>query len=97
MHKAEQLLKLVQTPEELLEPTMEEMSKDDKSLQAGSTIELQKILELKGLKKAEMDRVMDAMRVRACDVRMAGACVRARARIRVLARVLVLAHARVLA
>jgi len=62
VHKAEQLLKLVQTPEELLEPTMEEMSKDDKSLQAGGTIELQKILELKGLKKAEMDRVMDAMR-----------------------------------
>jgi len=60
VHKAEQLLKLVQTPEELLETTVEEMSKD-KDAAAGS-IDLQKILELKGLKKAEMDRVIDAIK-----------------------------------
>jgi len=58
VHKAEQLLKLVQTPEELLETTVEEMSKDK---DAGA-IDLQKILELKGLKKAEMDRVIDAIK-----------------------------------
>ena len=48
VHKAEQLLKLVQTPEELLEVTIEQMHKE------GSTaaIDVQKILELKGLKKA---------------------------------------------
>lgn len=58
MHKAEQLLKLVQTPEELLETTIEEMSKE----QAGGTdsvINLQKILELKGLK---IPALLDAMR-----------------------------------
>ena len=55
--KAEQLLKLVQTPEELLETTVEEMSKKE-----GGVIDLQRILELKGLKKAEMDRMLDAMK-----------------------------------
>ena len=58
MHKAEQLLKLVQTPEELLETTVEEMSKEA----GGGVIDLQRILELKGLKKAEMDRMLDAMK-----------------------------------
>ena len=58
VHKAEQLLKLVQTPEELLETTVEEMSKDA----GGGVIDLQRILELKGLKKAEMDRMLDAMK-----------------------------------
>ena len=58
MHKAEQLLKLVQTPEELLETTVEEMSKEKDA----GVIDLQRILELKGLKKAEMDRMLDAMK-----------------------------------
>lgn len=48
----------VQTPEELLETTVEEMSKEA----AGGAIDLQKILELKGLKKAEMDRIIDAIK-----------------------------------
>jgi len=61
VHKAEQLLKLVQTPEELLETTIEEMSKE-KDAGSGGAIDLQKILELKGLKKAEMDRMLDAMK-----------------------------------
>ena len=60
MHKAERLLKLVQTPEELLETTVEEMSKEKDA--GGVVMDLQKILELKGLKKAEMDRMLDAMR-----------------------------------
>ena len=54
-----QLLKLVQTPEELLETTVEEMSKDKDA--AAGAIDLQKILELKGLKKAEMDRFVDVL------------------------------------
>jgi len=58
VHKAEQLLKLVQTPEELLETTVEEMSKEKDA----GVIDLQRILELKGLKKAEMDRMLDAMK-----------------------------------
>ena len=58
VHKAEQLLKLVQTPEELLEATVEEMSKEKEA----GVIDLQRILELKGLKKAEMDRMLDAMK-----------------------------------
>ena len=58
MHKAEQLLKLVQTPEELLETTVEEMSKEKDA----GVIDLQRILELKGLKKAETDRILDAMK-----------------------------------
>ena len=43
---------------QLLETTVEEMSKDA----SGSSVDLQKILELKGLKKAEMDRMLDALR-----------------------------------
>ena len=39
---------------------LEELSKD-KEVGAG-VIDLQRILELKGLKKAEMDRVLDAMK-----------------------------------
>ena len=62
VHKAEQLLKLVQTPEELLETTIEEMSKEKADAGGGPMIDLQKILELKGLKKAEMDRMLDAMK-----------------------------------
>ena len=58
VHKAEQLLKLVQTPEELLETTVEEMSKEKDA----GVIDLQRILELKGLKKAEMDRMLDNMK-----------------------------------
>ena len=60
--KAEQLLKLVQTPEELLETTLEEMGKERSADGGGPMIDLQKILELKGLKKAEMDRMLDAMK-----------------------------------
>jgi hypothetical protein len=62
VHKAEQLLKLVQTPEELLETTLEEMGKEKAEGGGGPMIDLQKILELKGLKKAEMDRMLDAMK-----------------------------------
>ena len=57
MAKAEQLLKLVQTPEELLEATIDEMHKEH----GAGTVDLGKILELKGLKKAEMDRVLEAI------------------------------------
>lgn len=60
--KAEQLLKLVQTPEELLESTIEQMGKEKAEGGGGAMIDLQKILELKGLKKAEMDRMLDAMK-----------------------------------
>ena len=74
VHKAEQLLKLVQTPEELLETTVEEMSKDA----SGGAIDLQKILELKGLKKAEMDRIVDAIKDASFMSASAGAAARAR-------------------
>ena len=50
------MLKLVQTPEDMLEETVQEMDRN------GISIDLQKILELKGLKKAEMDRMLDAMK-----------------------------------
>ena len=53
--KAEQVLKLVQTPEDFLEATVAEIRG------AGVSIDLQKILELKGLKKAEMDRFVDVL------------------------------------
>jgi len=52
--KAEQVLKLVQTPEEHLESTLEEMRG------SGISIDLQKILELKGLKKADSERLLEA-------------------------------------
>jgi len=58
VHKAEQLLKLVQTPEELLETTIDEMSKEKDA----APIAFEKILELKGLKKADMDIMLDKMR-----------------------------------
>jgi hypothetical protein len=58
VHKAEQLLKLVQTPEELLETTVEEMSKEKDA----GVIDLQRILELKGLKKDVQDRMLDSMK-----------------------------------
>ena len=57
MARAEQLLKLVQTPEEALEVTVEEMRS------SGVPIDLQKILELKGLKKAESDKIIEALSV----------------------------------
>ena len=49
-----QVLKLVQTPEEHLESTLEEMRG------SGISIDLQKILELKGLKKADTERLIEA-------------------------------------
>lgn len=52
--KAEQVLKLVQTPEDFLEATVAEIRG------AGVSIDLQKILELKGLKKADSDRLVEA-------------------------------------
>ena len=55
--RAEQLLKLVQTPEEALEVTVEEMRR------SGAAIDLQKILELKGLKQAESDKIIEALSV----------------------------------
>jgi DNA polymerase I-like protein with 3'-5' exonuclease and polymerase domains len=51
---AEHLLKLVQTPEELLEETVAEMDR------TGVKIDLGKILELKGLKKADTERIIEA-------------------------------------
>jgi len=51
---AEQVLKLVQTPEDMLEVTVEEMRN------SGVEIDLQKILELKGLKKADSERLLEA-------------------------------------
>ncbi len=63
-----------QTPEELLETTVEEMSKDA----SGGAIDLQKILELKGLKKAEMDRIVDAIKDASFMSASAGAAARAR-------------------
>jgi hypothetical protein len=59
LFKAEQLLKLVQTPEELLETTVEEMNKDKDN--TSGAIDLHKILELKGLKKTDAQAVIDAM------------------------------------
>ena len=53
--RAEQLLKLVQTPEEALEVTVEA------ARSSGVPIDLQKILELKGLKKAESDKIIEAL------------------------------------
>lgn len=52
--KAELVLKLVQTPEEMLEVAVEEMRG------SGTTIDMQKILELKGLKKADSERLIEA-------------------------------------
>lgn len=60
VHKAEQLLKLIQTPEGLLETTIEEMSKEKGD--TTNIIDLQKILELKGLKKEAATQLMDAMK-----------------------------------
>mmetsp|Transcript_4589 Transcript_4589/g.14615 ORF Transcript_4589/g.14615 Transcript_4589/m.14615 type:complete len:372 (+) Transcript_4589:1496-2611(+) len=51
---AEQVLKLVQTPEDMLEETVQEMDRN------GISIDLQKILELKGLKKADTERLIEA-------------------------------------
>ena len=53
---AEQVLKLVQTPEDLIEETVEELQG------SGISIDLQKILELKGLKKADSERLLEAYR-----------------------------------
>ncbi|KAL1528081.1 hypothetical protein AB1Y20_009447 [Prymnesium parvum] len=52
--KAEQVLKLVQTPEELLQVTISEMRS------TGFEPDLHKILELKGLKKAETEKLLEA-------------------------------------
>mmetsp|Transcript_11475 Transcript_11475/g.19299 ORF Transcript_11475/g.19299 Transcript_11475/m.19299 type:complete len:759 (-) Transcript_11475:81-2357(-) len=57
MAKAEQVLKLVQTPEEMLEVTVEEMRG------SGIGIDLQKILELKGVKKADSERLLEAYKL----------------------------------
>jgi len=54
LRPAELVLKLVQTPEEMLEVAVEEMRG------AGVSIELPKILELKGLKKADSERLTEA-------------------------------------
>lgn len=51
---AEHVLKLVLTPEELLEETVAEMDR------TGVKIDLGKILELKGLKKADTERIVEA-------------------------------------
>jgi hypothetical protein len=48
------VLKLVQTPEDMLEETVQEMDRN------GISIDLQKILELKGLKKADTERLIEA-------------------------------------
>ena len=48
----------MQTPEELLETTVEEMSKEKDA----GVIDLQRILELKGLKKDVQDRMLDSMK-----------------------------------
>ena len=51
------MLKLVQTPEDMLEETVQEMDRN------GISIDLQKILELKGLKKADTERLIEAYTV----------------------------------
>ena len=52
--KAEQILLLVQTPEETLEATVAEIRR------SGAAIDLQKILQLKGLKQGDSDRLLEA-------------------------------------
>jgi hypothetical protein len=59
--KAEQVLKLVQTPEEALEATVHDMRA------VGVSVDLQKILELKGLKKGDAERMTEAMANKASE------------------------------
>ena len=52
--RAEQILKLVQTPAELLEVTVEELRNE------GSTVDLGRILKLKGIAQGEQDKILEA-------------------------------------